>query len=197
MAKDGAQQPGCVPVPNDSKELIVRLVNPDAEGMAQTTRIENEVATIALASAALAGVALHIVPSVYAWGSASTESSQGWIMQKLMPGAPLDESFGTMELEKKREMFTEMAKILKALQDYELPASITGFGGVTFDGNGHIVRTAMTSVGAGPWPTYETSFKGRLEVALRKAGENPYSKGWRANGVREHLDAFVERGVPA
>lgn len=118
-------------------------------------------------------------------------------MQKLMPGAPLDESFGTMELEKKREMFTEMAKILKALQDYELPASITGFGGVTFDGNGHIVRTAMTSVGAGPWPTYETSFKGRLEVALRKAGENPYSKGWRANGVREHLDAFVERGVPA
>ncbi|KFY05764.1 hypothetical protein V492_08313 [Pseudogymnoascus sp. VKM F-4246] len=55
----------------------------------------------------------------------------------------------------------------------------------------------MTSVGAGPWPTYETSFKGRLKVALRKVDANPYIKGWPANGVRERLDAFVERGVPA
>ncbi|OBT74016.1 hypothetical protein VF21_06022 [Pseudogymnoascus sp. 05NY08] len=166
------EQPGCVPVPKDTKELIFRLANPDAEGMIKTTRIENEVATIALASAALAGFGPHIVPSVYAWGSAATESSQGWIMQELKPGAPLDESFGAMEFEKKREIFAQTAKILKALQDYELPTSITGFGGVTFDSNGHIVSTAMTGVGAGPWLTYEASFKDRL-------------------------DAFVERGVPA
>lgn len=114
-----------------------------------------------------------------------------------MPGAPLDESFGAMELEKKREIFAQMAKILKTLQDYELPASITGFGGVTFDGNGDIVSTAMTSVGTGPCPTYEASFKSRLEVALQKADKNPYIKGWRANGVRERLDPFVERGVLA
>ncbi|OBT53861.1 hypothetical protein VE04_06561 [Pseudogymnoascus sp. 24MN13] len=52
---DGPGQPGCVPIPDDTKELIFRLANPDAEGMIRTTRIENEVATIALASAALAG----------------------------------------------------------------------------------------------------------------------------------------------
>ncbi|OBT53862.1 hypothetical protein VE04_06560 [Pseudogymnoascus sp. 24MN13] len=70
-------------------------------------------------------------------------------------------------------------------------------GGVTFDDNGQIVSTAMTSVGAGPWTTYESSFKDRLAVALRKADANPYINGWRANGVRERLDAFVERGVTA
>ncbi|OBT41101.1 hypothetical protein VE00_09325 [Pseudogymnoascus sp. WSF 3629] len=194
---DGPEQPGCVPIPNDTKELIFRLANPGAEGMIQTTRIENEVATIALASTALVGFVPRVVPSVYGWGSAATKSSQGWILQELMPGASLDESFGAMDLEKKRGIFAQMGKILKALQDYELPASITGFGGVTFDGNGYIVSTAMTSVGAGPWPTYEASFKGRLEVALRKADESPYIEGWHANGVRERLDAFVDRGVPA
>jgi hypothetical protein len=34
-------------------------------------------------------------------------------------------------------------------------------------------------------------------VALQKADANPYIKGWRANGMRERLDAFVERGVLA
>ncbi|KFY00530.1 hypothetical protein O988_03270 [Pseudogymnoascus sp. VKM F-3808] len=172
---DGHQQPGCVPVPNSTKVLIFRLANPDAEGMIQTTRIENEVATITLASAALSS----FVPSEH------------------MPGAPLDESFGTMEHDKKRDILAQIAKILKALQDYELPGSITGFGGVTFDTNGHIVSTAMTSVGAGPWLTYEASFKSRLEVAFRKADANPYIKGWRANDVRERLDSFIERGLPA
>ncbi|KFY73301.1 hypothetical protein V499_06594 [Pseudogymnoascus sp. VKM F-103] len=72
---DGPGQPGCVPIPDDTKELIFRLANPDAEGMIRTTCIENEVATTALASAALAGFVPQIAPFVYAWGSASIESS--------------------------------------------------------------------------------------------------------------------------
>ncbi|KAF4634752.1 hypothetical protein G7Y89_g3359 [Cudoniella acicularis] len=195
--KDEPQQPGCVPIPDGTRELIFRLTNPDTEGMNQTTRVENEVATIALASAALAGFVPHVVPSVYAWGSAAIESSQGWIIQELMPGAPVDESFDAMDLEQKRQIFAQMAKLLKSLQDYELPESIASFGGVTFDDTGRPISTAMTSVGAGPWSSYEASFKGRLEVALQKADANPYIKGWRANGVRQRLDAFVERGVPA
>ena len=90
-----------------------------------------------------------------------------------------------------------MAVLLKALQDYQLPDSIAGFGGVTFDHDGRIVSAAMTSVGAGPWPSYQDSFQGRLEVALRKADANSYIWGWRSNSIRERLDAFLERGVPA
>jgi hypothetical protein len=165
--------------------------------MHMATRVENEVAIISLASAALADFVPHIVPSVYGWGSAAAESSQGWTIQEFMPGTTLSESFGDMSLEKKRQMFAQMAKILKWLQDYKLPESITGFGGVTFDDDGRVISAAMPTVGAGPWSSYEASFQTRLQLALQKADANPHIKGWRANGIRERLDAFLESGVVA
>lgn len=55
----------------------------------------------------------------------------------------------------------------------------------------------MPTVGAGPWPSYQASFQYRLDLALKKADSNPYIKGWRANRLREHIDAFVQRGVQA
>ncbi|KAI1078276.1 phosphotransferase enzyme family-domain-containing protein [Whalleya microplaca] len=192
-----ARQPGCDPIPDGTKQFILRLTNPDAEGMSPETRVENEVAMINLAAAALRGFQPSVVPSVYAWGSAATESSQGWIIQELMPGESVDESFASMDLQQKKLILSQMAKLLKALQDYQLPESITGLGGVTFDENGRVVSAAMTSVGAGPWPSYESSFKGRLGVALQRAEANPYIQGWHANGIRDRLDAFVERGVPS
>ncbi|KAM5450891.1 hypothetical protein MaudCBS49596_004000 [Microsporum audouinii] len=195
--QDGPTQRGCVTIPKDTKELILRLTNPDAEGMSLQTRVENEVANIYLASAALSDITPHVVPSVYAWGSAAGEPSQGWIFQELMPGTPLDEAFGAMDITQKQQIFTQMAKMLKALHDYKLPDSITGFGGLTFDDAGHIISSVMPSVGAGPWPSYEASFKGRLEVALQRADNNKYIQGWRQNGIRERLEAFIERGVPA
>ncbi|KAI1779523.1 hypothetical protein F4818DRAFT_143589 [Hypoxylon cercidicola] len=196
IKKEEAPQPGCVSIPDGTTEFIMRLNNPDAEGMNRETRIENEVAMISLASAALTCFRPSVVPSVYAWGSAASKSSQGWIIQELMPGESVDESFASMDLEQKKQIFLQMAKLLKALQDYKLPESITGFGGVTFNENGRVVSAAMTSVGAGPWPSYEASFKGRLEVALQKADANPYIQGWHANGIRDRLNAFVNHGVP-
>ena len=197
VRKDAAHRPGCVAVPDGTKELIVRLANPHAEGMHRETRVENEVAIISLAAAALKDFQPHVVPSVYAWGSAAAESSYGWTIQELMPGAPVDETFSSMELQQKKQIFGQMAKLLKALQDYQLPETITASGGVTFDENGRIVSAAMPSVGEGPWPSYEASFRGRIEVALRKADANPHIQGWRGNGIRDRLDAFVERGLSA
>lgn len=162
--------------------------------MHKKAHIENEVAMITLASAALSSYQPRIVPSIYAWESASRESSQGWTLQELMPGIPVDEAFQTMNLEGKKEVLVQMAKVLKALQDYKLPETITAFSGVTFD-KGRIVSTAMTNVGAGPWSTYEAFFKGRLQVALEKADKNQYIRRWRSNGIRDRLDAFVSRGI--
>ncbi|KAI1499764.1 kinase-like domain-containing protein [Biscogniauxia marginata] len=192
--KDEARQPGCDPILDGTKQFIIRLTNPDAEGMNPQTRVENEVAMINLAADALRCFQPSVVPSVYAWGSAATKAS-GWIVQELMPGKSVDESFASMDLQQKKLILSQMAKLLKALQDYQLPESITGFGGVTFDENGRVVSAAMTSVGAGPWPSYESSFKGRLEVALQRAEANPYIRGWHANGIRDRLDAFVKHGI--
>ncbi len=175
----------------------MRLANPDAEGMHRETRIENEVAIISLAAAALKDFQPHVVPSVYAWGSAAAESLYGWTIQELMPGVPVDEAFPSMDFQQKKQILAQMARLIKALQDYQLPDSITAFGGVTFDENGRIVSAAMPSVGEGPWPSYEASFRGRIEMAFMEADANPHIQGWRSNGIRDRLDAFVERGLSA
>ncbi|KAF2969011.1 hypothetical protein GQX73_g4574 [Xylaria multiplex] len=180
-AQEEVRQPGCDPIPDGTRQFIMRLTNPDAEGMSPKTRVENEVALISLAADALKHFRPPVVPSVYAWGSAAAMSSQGWIIQQLMPGEPVENSYESMDLQQKKAILSQMAKLLKGLQDYQLPETITGFGGVTFDEKGRIVSTAMTSVGAGPWLTYEASFKGRLEVALQRADANPYIQGWHAN----------------
>jgi len=165
--------------------------------MSMANRVENEVAIISLASAALSGLHPAVVPRVYGWGSAAGNSEQGWILQELMPGSPLDAAFDAMALEQKRKIFAQMAEVLTRLQTFQLPESITDFGGVTFDNAGQIVSAEMPTVGAGPWDSYEASFKGRLEVALRKADANPYIKGWHANGLRKRIDRFVAQGLPA
>ncbi|KAI1156736.1 hypothetical protein F4825DRAFT_458911 [Nemania diffusa] len=195
--QEEGRQPGCDPIPDGTRQLIMRLTNPDAEGLSPKTRVENEVALISLSADALKGFQPPVVPSVYAWGSAAAKSSQGWIIQQLMPGEPVENSFESMDLQQKKAILSQMAKLLKGLQDYQLPETITGFGGVTFDEKGRIVSTAMTSVGVGPWLTYEASFKGRLEVALQRADANPYIQGWHSNGVRDRLDAFIKDGSRA
>lgn len=186
-----------MPTPVGTKELIIRLTNSDAGEMYKTNRVENEVAIITLASAALVEFVPHLVPSVYGWGSAAVESSQGWIIQELMPGTPVGEAFRDMDLEQKRPILSQMARMLKSLQKYKLPESITGFGGLKFDHNGRMINAAMPTVGAGPWTSYEAFFRGSLEVALQNADTSPWIKGWHARGVRERLDAFVKHGIAA
>ncbi|KAK3370271.1 hypothetical protein B0H63DRAFT_454462 [Podospora didyma] len=154
--------------------------------MHSATRVQNEVALISLAAAALDYFNTHVVPRIYGWGApvGEPQPAQGWTLQELLPGMTLEDALPTMDLQRKE-------------QDFELPETITGFGGVTFDPDGRIVSAVMPTVGEGPWPTYEASFKGRLAVALQKAGDNSYIKGWHANGLRKRLDAWVKRGLPA
>lgn len=177
---------------------MVRLGNRDIEGVHQATRIENGVAITNLVLAALShAFQPSIVPRIYGWGSAAAEAAQGWILQEFMPGIGVDQPFSQQDLEQKKALLAQMAKIVKALQAYSLPSTITGYGGLTFNEGGEIVSAAMPTVGAGPWPSYQASFQYRLDLALKKADSNPYIKGWRANGLRERIDAFVQRGVPA
>lgn len=91
--------------------------------MNQKTRVENEVAIISLAASALSGFKPHVVPCVYGWGSAATPSSQGWILQELMPGTPVDEAFESMHLDPEKNYtgrrwrsFSKHYKILHSLR---------------------------------------------------------------------------------
>ncbi|RBA15835.1 aph phosphorylate [Fusarium proliferatum] len=175
LPRDATQsnQPGCVPIPKDTKHLLMRLSNPEAASMHPETRVQNEVAMITLASQALGHFSPSIVPRVFGWGAAS-HHRLGWILQEFMPGEALAEPFGeTMSLEQKKDILTQMAAILKALQDYPLPEGIRGWGGVSFDDKGGIISAPMTS-----------------------ADNNPYLQGWRTNGVRGRIQDFLQRGLP-
>ncbi|KAJ5784113.1 uncharacterized protein N7518_009790 [Penicillium psychrosexuale] len=54
----------------------------------------------------------------------------------------------------------------------------------------------MTITSTGPWPSYEAAFEAWLKQALKKTDENSYIRGWHENGVRDRLEAFIERGLP-
>lgn len=193
------RQPGTVEIPPDSVEFIFRLANTWADGMNPVNRVENEVAMMSLAAEALSSFEPRVVPAVYDWGSYDVTPllafAQGWILQELMRGTPLDESFGSMHLDQQSHILTQMANILLALQNFKLPESITHFGGVTFDGFGRIVSSAMSNVIGGPWSSYEAYYQHRLELALKRADANPYIRGWRYNKARWRLDTFVNVGV--
>ncbi|KAI1126653.1 kinase-like domain-containing protein [Nemania abortiva] len=190
------KQPGCVPIPAGTREFILRLSNPEATDMHPETRVQNEVGLITLASAALSGIKPAVVPRVFGWGSASGERL-GWILQELMPGVPLLEPYENMSLDQKKGILAQMATLLKALQNYRLPDSITGWGGVTFDDSGAIVSAPMTNVGAGPWTSFEDSYRARLQIALSAADENPHLRGWQDNGIRDRVNAFIQDGLSA
>ena len=190
------RQPSCVPIPASTTEFIVRLSNVDVEGMHYKTRVQNEVGMLTLASAALRNIKPAVVPRVFGWSSASREHS-GWILEELMPGVPLAEAFEkTMSLDQKKRILAQMAEILKALQEYPLPDSIECWGGVTFDDNGAIVSAPLTSVGTGPWSSFEDFYRGCLEAAITEADSNLLLQGWRVNGIRERVDTFIQHGLP-
>lgn len=171
------QQSGCVHIPAGTRDFILRLSNPDVEGLHQETRVQNEVGILTLASDALRYVKPPVVSRVFGWGGASREHA-GWILQELMPGIPVAKTFReTMSLDQKRGISAQMAGLLKALQEYPLPMSIHGWGGVTFDDSGVIISAPMPSIGARPWSSLEDSFRGRMKVALTKADMNSHLQG--------------------
>jgi hypothetical protein len=186
-----------VTIPEGTNEFIIRLSNPDAEGLHQETRVQNEVGILNLASEALAHVKPAVVPRVFGWGARTGMEDLGWILQEKMPGVPLAEAFSEMSLGQKRGILGQMADLLKGLQDYDLPESIRGWGGVTYGDNGLIVSAPMTTVGAGPWSSLEDSFRGRFKEVLRRTDLSSQLQGWRNNGIRERVDRFVEHGLMA
>lgn len=159
-------KPGCVAILKGTIEFILRLSNPDAEGLHQATRVQNEVGILNLASDALAHIKPDVVPRVFGWDASTGSGNPGWILQERMPGVPLADVFSGMSLSQKQEILDEIAKLLKGLQEFKLPESIKGWGGVTYDDRGVIVSAPMTVVGAGPWSSLQDSFRGRLKEAL-------------------------------
>ncbi|SMQ51036.1 unnamed protein product [Zymoseptoria tritici ST99CH_3D7] len=200
---------GFEPIPKGTSKLIMRLTNSSAMGIDPTYRVENEVAAMHLASAALSSLqhGRKVVPSVYGWASAAGggsngSESQGWTLQEALPGIELDAALPQLTLEQKAGIMAQLAEIIGALQKYNLPSTVTGFGGLSIVSSGPTTADTIVSgpsplESAGPWDSYEAFFRQLLSKALASTDTNPHIDGWRGTELRAGLDIFLQDGIAA
>ena len=195
VAHDQAQrQLGTHTIPLGLDAFILRLPNPTS-GYNNEIRVQNEVAALSLARDALQVKFPGFVPRVFGWGSA--RHGQGWILQEYMAGSPLLVDFGQMSDEDKACIIRQMADVLTILQQYQLPATIRGYGGLDFGPSGEYVSGPLSILHAGPFLTYGGLVKATIQSKLAKADTDSQVEGWHANGVRSRLDKFIAEGLDA
>lgn len=86
----------------------------------------------------------------------------------------------------------QLAAVAGALQNYQLPATVKGYGGLTFDDAGTMSSTKIIFRTGGPFPTYRDYLKTTLEWQLAQSEGISALKGWRGiPGLRERIDAFI------
>ena len=202
--KDSSQPFTTVPAEGTST-FIFRLSNPNADGVNNTNRVENEVAALFLCRQTLSMTLekySDIVPGVYDWkpytpntdSSTSDESDFGWIMMQFRPGVPLDSQFDKLLFSEKKTLVAEIAAIFAVIQGMSLPAGVGAYGSLTVK-DGDIVSGQPTIATGGPWEQYRDWWAGMLSMALSQAERSPVLKGWRENGIRDRVDRLIDTGI--
>lgn len=176
--------------------LVMRLSNLAAEGLNQSNRVENEVAALHLARKGLSTATARpelaaVIPAVYDWKRAEG-AHLGWIMMGFLPGTSLDQHFGSLKEAEKQDVLAQLSDIFAGIQRTSLPAGVTSYGGMKVNEKGEIVSGQMTTLGGGPWDTYGGFLRARLHSQLGGADGSEVLQGWRPNGVRDRVDAFLD-----
>ena len=157
------RQPGTYAVPAGLDNFILRLPNPTS-GYNDRTRVENEVAALALARSGLQARYPGLIPRVFGWESA--RNGQGWMLQEYMHGSPLLDDFNQMSDDDRAIILNQMADILTILQQHKLPATIRQYGGLDFGPLGEYVSDPMSIFCSGPFKTYEEFVRATIESKL-------------------------------
>ena len=116
----------------------MRFTNPDAI-LNDTVLVESAVASMMLAREALSSLPANLVPHIYGWSPARSGST-GWVLIEFMPGSHIDEDeLNKLNHASKKVILTQIAQVCKLVQQYELPASMKGYGGLGFAEDGSVV----------------------------------------------------------
>jgi len=190
-----SSQFGTSPIPAGTTSLVFRLSNDHpGTGLNNTNRVENEVAFISLVRKALLGSKYsQIVPNIYSWASVS--SGQGYTMQQFMSGTMPDKVLDTMSLDEKTVIRSQIAEILALMQKLVIPDTVNSLGGLTFDKAGNIISAQMTILKGGPFDSYEDLVSFMFESQLKESDDSVVIDGWKPNGTRGRIDAFVQQGL--
>lgn len=141
-----APQPGTEALPADTTTVILRFTDTGAD-LNDAVQVQNEVVAYSLARVALASLDAPVTPRIYGWHAVDMDTkAPGWILQELMRGTGLnDEVLGKLDRAAKDSVLADIARILHLLQQYKLPASVVGYGGLNFDDDGQAV-TGPTAI---------------------------------------------------
>jgi len=152
-------------------------------------RVENEVAAITLMRYALSSHESGLVPEVYGWNTAA--EGRGWIIEERMHGQALHKIFPIMSFEHQEEILQQIARVFKAIQSYELPNTITGYGGLTFGAKGEVISGATTIWFGGPSDTFKYIYAQIFEKQLEFAETTKLVNGCKENpSLRQRLRTF-------
>ncbi|KAJ5761236.1 Phosphotransferase enzyme family protein [Penicillium odoratum] len=177
--------------------LVLRLSNPQAMGLNQTNRVQNEVAAMKIARDGLrtfrSGLEV-LVPAIYARKIPSSSEDTpgfGWIMMEYKSGVPLDEYFVGLPTTMKKDILEQIADTIAGIEGSQLPLKVDQFGGLTIGKEG-IISGEMTTIQGGPWKTYEAWWQDRLRDQLKSADKSPVLEGWRPGGkLRDRIEDFI------
>jgi hypothetical protein len=197
-------QPGTTVIPAGTTKVIFRSPNLSVP-FNHSVRVENSVAAANLVRKALEIKGLPaIVPDVYAYGTEGSNDDGtgcGWILEQHMEGTGNAEFlFWTWPKETQKKIVEQMAHLLKAIQDLELPPSLTGYGSIGYskDGKGDLISVPMVvEPYNGPYNSFSDFYMGMLKTQLKDSEKSPISAGWQRNGIRERIDKFVEEKFAA
>ncbi|KAJ5746192.1 Aminoglycoside phosphotransferase [Penicillium odoratum] len=196
-AKNQSSKPFISAILAGTSKLILRIPK-DNVSLEESVRIHNEVAFLALARDALYSIDPLIIPRVFGWEDAPSPSPFGlrWILQEYKEGESLspDDLFA-LDDDTQRTLLHQIAQVVKAFQEYQLPESIM-YGGLKFDDQGDISSTVTVLPCGGPFPSYAHFLRGMCTWQLSASERSTHLNGWRDKPkLRKRLDAFFAEGL--
>lgn len=194
--KDILLKPFTSPIPKGTSRLVIRIPKAD-NNMEDAVRIRNEVACLALARNAVADIDPLLFPRIFSWEDATISS---YILEEFKPGEALSwDDLYALDHESVGSVCKQLARVTKALQAYELPSGITGYGGITFNDDGELPSTKGIFRTGGPYTTYREYLKATILWQLAESENIDSLRGWRfipdAPDLRERIDAFISDGL--
>lgn len=188
-----APQPGTLPLPPKTVTLVARLGNPGAM-LNDEVRVQSEVALMALMREALSSLDTQLVPAVYAWND--DDKAKGWVVIEYMPGVPPTDAIAKLSPDEQRKIVGDMARVVKAVQSFQLPATANGYGGLRFDADGNVVIGPTSIYGGGPCDSFQQLYAEYFQTQLDFADKCDIVQGWNDTDLRARLDKFAAEGLP-
>ncbi|KAJ3499668.1 hypothetical protein NLG97_g134 [Lecanicillium saksenae] len=204
LIAEGRPRPFISAIPAGTSRLVMRVPKRD-NNVEDSIRIKNEVAFLVLAREALATAEANLVPRVFYWedddaADRDTSVCQSYIIEEFKSGETISfADFKALSYHDKQSICDQLAHVVAAWQSFELPASVRGYGGLTFDNNGTFSSTKNIFRTGGPFSTYSEYLKATIRWQLENSEHVEAINGWRtvadAPDLRKRIDAFIDQGL--